>query len=265
MVATTDNTRVEEPPNGQTGDPWAPIDGTESKPKIFRPRGNSFRYDQLSSILFSGDYTRPPGFSEVDEGYIVFRAMPKDYTERTSIRERIIQFYNVESDGPFSSPDESKIAQEAKYRVEKAGDAESILKHILLWLLKDFDEYEDNPGEETNRIRDLPEYDRQIEALHSAVDEKFFEQLFDAPDLDDEERYSFWESTLVSILRKQVRDAFDIAEQNRYWERIAQAQSILRNRTRSEFTYAKQFAKANEHPNAGNGMEECDARPVADL
>jgi hypothetical protein len=255
--------RVEEPSGGQTGDPWAPINQTENE--VLRPEEDTFRYDELWSVLFTGEYIRPPGFSEVDHGHIIFRAMPKDYTERTSIRERIIRFYNAESEDPFASTDESKIAQEAKYRVEKACDAESILEHIQLWLLKDFDEYEDNPGEETNRVRDLPEYDRQVEALHSAVDEKFFEQLFDAPGLDDKERWLFWESTLVSILRKQVRNAFDIAEQSRYWERVAQAQSILRNRTRSGFTYAKQFAKANEHPNAGNGMEESDARPVADL
>jgi len=263
MAATTDNMRVEEPSNGQTGDPWAPINANENK--VLRPRDNTFRYDNLSSLLFTGGYIRPPGFSEVDDGYIVFRAMPKDYTERTSIRERIIRFYNANSDDPFGSPDESIIAEEAKYRVKKAGEAESILEHILLWLLKDFDAYKENPGEEANRIRDLPEYDRQVEALHSAIDGKYFEQLFDAPNLKDEERWSSWESILVTILQERVQEAFDVAERGRYWERVAQAQSILRNRTRSEFSYAKQFTNDNEHENTEDGLGQPDGRAVADL
>lgn len=262
-ITTADHMRVEEPAGGQTGDPWAPINKTESE--VLRPRDDTFRYDNLWSVLFTGEYNRPPGFSEVGQGHIVFRAMPKDYTERTSIRERIIRFHNTESEDPFESPDESQIAEEAKYRVEKGGEAESIFDHILLWLLKDFDEYEDNPGKETNRVRDLPEYDRQVEALHSAVDAKFFEQLFDAPDLDDEERWSFWESILVTILRNHVKGSFDIAERSRYWERVARAKSILRNRSRSEFSYAKQFAHDNEYANTEEGMEESDARPMADL
>lgn len=264
MITTADHMRVEEPSGGQTGDPWTPINKTENK--VLRPRDDTFRYDQLWSVLFTGEYHRPPGFSEVDEGRIVFRSMPKDFTERTSIRERIIRFYNGEADNPFASPEESTIANEAEYRIEKAGEAESILKHILLWLLKDFDAYDNNSRKERNRIRDLPEYSRQVAALHSAIDEKFFEQLFDAPDLKDQERWSFWESVLITILREQVQDAFDIAERARYWERLAHAKSILRNRASSTFTYAKQLTSTYDHDETEqDGLGQPDARPVANL
>jgi CRISPR system Cascade subunit CasA len=263
-ITTADHMRVQEPPGGQTGDPWAPINETENE--VLRPRDNTFRYDELWSVLFTGEYIRPPGFSEVDDGYIVFRAMPKDYTERTSIRERTIPFYNAASEDPFDTPDESQIAEEAQYRVEKAGEGESILDHILLWLLKDFGDYEDKPERERSRVRDLPEYVRQINALHAAIDTEFFKCLFNAPELTDEKRWRFWESTLVTILREQVQDAFDVAERNRYWERVAHARSILQNRTRSAFTHAKQFSNEHEHTTTEeDGMGQPDGRAVADV
>jgi len=245
MITTADHMRVEEPPGGKTGDPWAPIDKAEEA--VLRPRDDTFRYDNLSSLLFTGDYIRPPGFSEVDDGYIVFRAMPKDYTERTSIRERIIRFYNVASDNPFDTPDESQIAEESRDRVKKAGEAESILDHVLLWLLKDFDAYKKNSGKERKRIRQLTERKRQINALHAAIDGKFFDRLFEAPMIDDHKRWTFWETLLVGLLRGQARDAFELAARDRHWERLAQAQSVLDRRIKSTFTYAKQVAEADEH------------------
>lgn len=264
MITTADHMRVEEPPGSQTGDPWAPIDKNEDA--VLRPRDDTFRYDNLSSLLFTGDYIRPPGFSEVDEGYIVFRAMPKDYTERTSIRERIIRFYSAVSDDPFETPDESQIAEEAKDRVEKAGEAESILDHVLLWLLKDFDAYEKNSGKERKRVRQLPERRRQINTLHAVIDERFFERLFEASVMDDHERWTFWETLLVDLLRDQARDAFELAARGRHWERLAQAQSVLDRRIKSTFTYANQVAEANERENTEeNGVGQPDARAGADL
>lgn len=268
MVATTDNMRVEEPSNGQTGDPWAPINANENK--VLRPRDDTFRYDNLSSLLFTGGYIRPPGFSEVDDGYIVFRAMPKDYTERTSIRERIIHLYNGTSDDPFETPDESQIAAEARQRVKKGGQAALMFSDALDWLFcKDAQEgpssglmsayKKQNPDEPSKA------YDRQKNALHSRIDQNFFSQLFDAPDMDDAERYTFWETVLVDALRAQWKNAKLLCPAKDQWQRLARAQSTLERRIKSIFTYAKQVARDNEHQNTEDGMGEPDARVVAGL
>jgi CRISPR system Cascade subunit CasA len=268
MITTADHMRVEEPPGGQTGDPWAPINANENR--VLRPRDNTFRYDNLSSLLFTGGYIRPPGFSEVDDGYIVFRAMPKDYTERTSIRERIIRFYNAASDDPFETPDESQIAEEAQERVKKGGQAASIFSHALDWLFCKNAEEGPSSGlmsayKKQNPDEPAKAYDRQENALHSRIDQNFFSRLFDAPDMDDAERYTFWETVLVDALRAQWNDAKHLCPEKDRWERVARAQSVFENRTRSTFTYAKQFANDDEHENTEDGLGQPDRRAVADL
>ena len=51
----------------------------------------------------------------------VCRALTPDDTAREYYLERVIRFYNAASDNPFDTPDESLIAEEARMRVEKAG------------------------------------------------------------------------------------------------------------------------------------------------
>ncbi len=239
MITTAEHMRVEEPPGGQTGDPWAPIDKTE--PTVLRPRDDTFRYDNLSSLLFTGNYIRPPGFSEVGEGYIVFRAMPKDYTERTSIRERIIRFYNAASDNPFDTPEESQISEEARERVKKAGQAASIFSHALGWIFCEKAEKgpDGDSKEHKKKIREVKR--RQKNALHARIDQRFFDRLFEAPDLDDEDRWTFWETILVKALETQFTEAKELCPNKHRWKRLAKAQSIAQNQARTAFTYANQF------------------------
>ena len=244
MHAGTNGTRVEGVVEGQTGDPWAPVDTTDKK--ILMPTAKAFQYGRLRRILFSGDYRKPIGFSDVEDGYIACRAMTPDDTAREFYLERIIPFSRAESDDPFESPESSQVAEEAKERVDKAGDADSILTHLLLWLFKDFDAYEENPGKERKRVRDLPAYERRVNALHAAIDERFFEQLFKVPQMPDGEPERFWETILVGILREQVREAFTFAKHDRYWERLGRAQSILRHGIRSDFTHAEQNDEDDE-------------------
>ena len=268
MYAATSGTRVQGVTKGQTGDPWAPINVIENK--VLTPSENSFHYQQLRSILFSGDFKRPVGFSDVDDGYIVCRALTPDDTAREYNLERIIRFHNAASDNPFETPDESQIAEEARERVEKASTAASIFSHALDWLF--CEDVEEGPSnglmiayKRQKRDEAAKAYDQQETALHSRIDQRFFDRLFDAPDMDDDERYTFWETVLVDALRDQWEDAKRLCPAKDQWHRLARAQSTLDGRIKSTFTYAKQVAEANEHPNAGNGMEESDARPVADL
>jgi CRISPR system Cascade subunit CasA len=268
MYAATDDTRVKGVTNGQTGDPWAPINVTENK--VLTPSENSFRYRQLCSILFGGDFKRPIGFSDVDNGYIVCRALTPDDTAREYNLERIIRFYNAASDDPFDTPDESQIAEEAKTRIQKAGQAASIFSDALDWLF--CEDVEEGPSsglmsayKKQNPDEPAKACDRQKNALHSRIDQNFFSRLFNAPDMDDAERYTFWETVLVDALRAQWNDAKHLCPEKDRWERVARAQSVFENRTRSTFTYAKQFANDDEHENTEDGLGQPDRRAVADL
>lgn len=270
MKNTTSAERITGETSGQTGDPWAPVNTAEDK--VLNPGRAAFQYRQLSQILFSGRYRRPISFKETTEGYVVCRAVTGEQGGRVHNLERVIPFSNTESADPFEEPGESAVAEEAEWRVEKAGEAESILTHVLLWLLKDFDAYGKNAEKERKRVRDLPEYKRAANALHAAIDARFFDRLFDAPQMTDEERSAFWETILVTILREQVREAFAFAKRAHYWERLGNAQSILDRRIRSTFTYADQITNAerDEHGERtvgedGERVEESDARAVADL
>lgn len=231
LVTSTNDLRVEEPPNGETGDAWAAVDRTKSV--VLRPRDSTFRYDQLWAVLFSPDYLRPPGFSEIDKGYIVFRAMPKDFTERTSIRERILPFSNLKRGW-------NKIERESKRRVQKAETAESIFSHALDWLLcEDANEGPNKDSKEhKKKVRKVKS--RQKNALHARIDQRFFDRLFEAPDMSDEERQTFWETILVDALQTQMKEAMTLCPNKQPWKRKAHAQSVFTGRMRHEFTYAKQ-------------------------
>jgi hypothetical protein len=109
-------------------------------------------------------------------------------------------------------------------------------------------------------------YDRQKNALHSRIDQNFFSRLFDAPDMDDAERYTFWETVLVDALRAQWKDAQLLCPAKDQWHRLSRAESTLDHCIKSTFTYAKHVTEADEHKNEKEDrMGQPDGRAVADL
>ncbi len=264
MKKTTSTERVTGDINGQTGDPWAPVDTTEDK--VLNPRRAAFEYRQLARILFSGDYRRPISFRGPTDGYVVCRAVTGEQGGRVHNLQRVIPFSNAESDLPFSTPDESQVAEEAQSRVQKAETAAEIFSHALYLLLKD-----DRDDGKTERVPDLLQdgRNRQMRAFHERVDQHFFDRLFRAPDLSDEERSTFWETTLVRALKEQMAEAVALGPDKNYWERRARAQSTFDDRIKSTFTYATPIASTHDHVDSKHDDErhvaEPDARAVADV
>jgi CRISPR system Cascade subunit CasA len=157
--------------------------------------------------------------------------MPKDFTERTAIRERILPFSNLKRGW-------NKIERESKRRVQKAETAESIFSHALGWLFcEDADEGTSSGIPDTM----MAARNRQISALHARIDQRFFDRLFEAPDMKDEERQTFWETILVEAFQTQFKHAKELCPNKHRWKRLAKAQSIVDNRARAAFTYANQF------------------------
>ena len=241
----TKGTRVGGVINGQTGDPWIPVDNDDNK--ILMPSRKTFRYDRLWKVLFDrSDYKAPFGFTDVGDGYVVCRTLIPNDTEREYNLERIMRFSARESSNPFDnefdsndSKDEiSAVAWEAEDRVQKASEAVSIFSQALGWLFcKDPDERKHNDILDTFKNA----CNRQVNALHARIDQRFFDRLFEAPDLDDEERLTFWETILVKALRTQFNQAKELCPNKHRWKRLAKAQSIFDNQMKSAFTYANQY------------------------
>jgi CRISPR system Cascade subunit CasA len=265
----TGTERVTGDIGGQTGDPWAPVN--EAEGKVLNPSPADFGYRNLREILLGGDYRRPISFKQPTDGYIVCRGIftnpDKQGGTRDHYRERVIRFSNTESDNPFENTEESQVAEEAEYRVEKAGQAESILSHALDYMLRDDITEGDIPGtsKDGKKTGLKAVKQNQINALNARIDQRFFEKLFRASEMSDKARSQFWETALVGALRAQWEDAKSFCPAKDQWHRLARAKSTLDRRIKYTFTHAKQTAKFNEHTKAEEEKEESNARPVADL
>jgi len=254
----TSSVRVTGAINGQTGDPWAPVNTDENK--VLNPTPAHFGYRQLSRILFGGGYRRPIILSSATKGYLVCRAIFTDPDKtggtRDHFRERIIPFSNRRRGW-------DEIEKEAETRVKKAETAAEILSHALYLMLKD-----DRDDGKQERVPDRLQKgkNRQLSAFHERVDDYFFRKLFDAPDVSEDHRNAFWETILVGALRSQFDSAKQLCPAKDRWHRQARAQSAFDGRIRSEFTYAKQFTNNDEYRITDRGgLGQPDGRAVADV
>ena len=254
MKTSTSAERVTGDINGQTGDPWAPVDENENK--VLNPSRNAFEYRQLSDILFGERYRYPLSFEEKIKGYVVCRAVTGEQGGRVHNLQRVIEFSTRRRGW-------DTVEQEAETRVKKAETAAKILSRALYLMLKD-----DRDDGEREQVPDRLQEgrNRQLSAFHEQVDACFFRYLLDAPDISDHHRNAFWETILVGVLRDQFDDAKQLCPAKNRWHRQARAQSAFDNRTKSEFTYAKQFATDYEHTDRErNRAEKPDGQTVANV
>ncbi|WP_158666482.1 hypothetical protein [Salinibacter altiplanensis] len=251
---STSTERVTGDVNGQTGDPWAPVNTDENK--VLNPSRNAFKYRQLSEILFGDTYGRPISFKETTKGYVVCRAVTGEQGGRVHNLQRVIPFSNRRRGW-------DKIEKEAETRVRKAKAAADIFSHALYLMLKD--DRDDGKQEQVpDRLKEGR--NRQLSAFHSRVDDCFFRKLFDAPDVSEDHRNPFWETILVGALRAQFENAKQLCPAKDRWHRQARAQSAFDGRIRSKFTYAKQFTNNDEYRITDRGgLGQPDGRAVADV
>jgi CRISPR system Cascade subunit CasA len=227
----TDGTRVGGVTKGRTGDPWAPVDIDDNK--VLNPQRRDFQYRRLQKILFGSNYRRPITFRDVPKGYIVCHALTPDQFEREFSLWRTVKFTTKESVSPFDEEEDGEdtiVAREAKTRVDEAGTAVSILTHALDWLL--CDDIEEGPDGDSRNHREnvQPLKEEQEETLHSRIDQRFFDCLFQAPDYEKHERRAYWQDILVRAFRTQWKDAKTLCPSQNRWHRLAEAESIIDRR-----------------------------------
>lgn len=246
LKKSTDAERVTGDVRGQTGDPWAPVNLDEGK--VLNPSRRDFEYRRLQKIIFGEMYERPISFAETTKGYIVCRAVTGEQGGRVHHLQRTIPFTNRRRGW-------NEIEKESKRRIQKSEEAEGIFSHALGWILCDDADEGTSSGIPDAR---MPARNRQINALHSQIDQRFFDRLFDTPDMSDEERQTFWETILVEALQTQMREALALCPNKQQWKRKAHARSVFKGRMRKEFTYAEQHQSTDENEHDG---ENGDAEP----
>ena len=233
--ANTKGQRVDAPDslNGDTGDPWTPIE--KSSGKALTLPGEGFTYDRLQDIVFEGEYAPPPAlqFRDSDDGhmYVVARALVRGQGKTEGLHHRIVPVPNDALANLRKKSEREQLAQRAQNRVERVQEVQrSVLYPAIGTLLG---------GGDTEAI-DLEDEAPWLVAFDRTVDARFFEALWASVDMSDHEAREHWASLLWEEAQTQFDDAEDHAPSSstRYWRARSSARTIFHGAARNTLKYA---------------------------
>jgi len=232
---TTKNYRVHPKSkdiNGDTGDPWTPIEKSEGKALTLS--GEGFTYDRLQEIVFEGEYTPPPALTirESDDNmYLVARALVRGQGKTEGLHHRIVPVPGRATPSLRKKSQREQLAQRAQNRVERVQEVQrSVLYPAIGTLLG---------GGDTDAIG-FDDVAPWLDAFDRAVDARFFEALWASVDMSDREAREYWESLLWKEAQTQFDDAEDHAPHSstRYWRARSSARTIFHGAARDTLKYA---------------------------
>lgn len=162
--------------NGQTGDPWTPVNGKEGKALTLAKGG--FTYRRTLDYISSPDWKRPPLLEltgeedrSVGEMMLVARGMVRGMGKTEGYYERTIPLNAKTYTAAFGTAGGSQELSDIGYaRVEQAALLQSILRHAISVFAAGGDTQNISPDQ---RARAIPWGNR----LSDYVDEGFFEAL----------------------------------------------------------------------------------------
>jgi CRISPR system Cascade subunit CasA len=233
--ANTKGQRVDAPDslNGDTGDPWTPIE--KSGGKALTLPGEGYTYDRLQDIVFEGEYARPPAlqFRDSDEGhvYLVARALVRGQGKTEGLHHRIVPVPASTSSWLREKSRREQLAQRARDRVELVQETQrSVLYPAIGTLLG---------GGNTDAI-EFGDVAPWLDAFDRTVDARFFESLWASVEMSDTEALEQWQSLLWDEAQTQFEDAEDHAPSSsaRYWRARSSARSIFHGAARNTLSYA---------------------------
>jgi CRISPR system Cascade subunit CasA len=233
--ANTKGQRVDAPDslNGDTGDPWTPIEKSGGKALTLPAEG--FTYDRLQDIVFEGEYAQPPAlqFRDSDDGhmYVVARALVRGQGKTEGLHHRIVPVPASASGWLRKKSRREKLGERARDRVEMVDEVRRTVLYPGIGTLLG--------GGDTDAI-DFDDVSPWLDAFDRAVDARFFEALWASVDMDDTEARRHWESLLWEEAQIQFDDAEDHAPSSstRYWRARSSARSIFHGSARETLKYA---------------------------
>lgn len=188
---------------GDTGDVWTPVSDDKKGPTALTVSGSGFSYQQMTRILFEGDYVRKPALElrdeDGDEPIVVAQVLVRGQGKTDGFHQRFIQ---VPGDVPLLAK-QAELAELAKARVERAADARRKVLHPALCVL--LQGAPDNLNLRDDKSR--PWLDR----LDKNIDTIFFERLWRDANLDREEADKRWDVELKKLAVAQLEDALTSA------------------------------------------------------
>jgi CRISPR system Cascade subunit CasA len=215
---TTSSKRIQAPDslNGQTGDPWTPIDVKNEQALTLREHG--FTYEKLQEIWLSNDFKQPPALefqqNDPDSAYLIAITLVRGKGKTHGFHRRIIPVpKKVARVMGGSDSDRKKLAQRAQRRVELASEVQSkVLRGPVFTLVYDGRDPADPNWDKVNKW--LDGYDR-------AVDHRFFDALWESvtEDFSDAEAEAQWQRILRDIAERaytDIRDSIPIRSIHRY-------------------------------------------------
>lgn len=233
--ANTKGQRVNAPDslNGDTGDPWTPIEKGDGKALTLS--GDGFTYERLQDILFEGEYTRPPAlrFHETDDDnmYLVARALVRGQGKTEGLHHRIVPIPDWATSSLLKKSERRQLAERARDRVERVDEVRRTVLYPAIGTLLG--------GGDTDAI-DFDDVAPWLDAFDRVVDARFFEALWASVGMDDSEARRHWESLLWDEAQTQFDDAEDHAPSSstRYWRARSSARSIFHGAARDTLKYA---------------------------
>ena len=195
--ANSESSRIEAKNiNGRTGDPWTPINKKEGKALNIGPAG--FSYKRITTYLTSADWEWPLLLSRSSEDrgsntpmQLVARStknntnkqgMTEGYHERViPLRSKTIQVFG-------RAGGTAELGDIAQQRIEQIGIVQSILRHAITSFATHGDD-----GRTSTVLRSRPQdnplrkkVDEWVGKLDEIVDARFFDDLQDEFEVDDE-------------------------------------------------------------------------------
>lgn len=242
--ATTKAGRVAAPDdlNGVTGDPWTPVDKSESKALSVGSAG--FSYDRLQRIVLTGDFVRPPALDaeglETRGGFLLATVLARGQGGTEGFHHRVVPV-PARAIRLFSDPSErEKLGERAQARVEIAADVQKrVLTPALGQLL--------NAGEDGDI--DWDEARPRLDAYNSTVDGIFFEHLWASLDLTEQQARRRWCDRVIELAERQLQSAVDstpIPSIRRY-RAISRAESVFYGSARNLRNQRFPQQKEEEH------------------
>lgn len=231
--ANTKAARVAAPDDldGVTGDPWTPVNKSESKALTVAAGGFSYRL--LKDILLSGEYVASPAMDkdglEEDGGFLVATTLVRGQGKTEGFHHRVVPV-PAKAARIFGEPSRrEKLALRAQQRVEVAA---TVQRNVLYPALRALLSAGSDEQVDSARLR------RWTDAFDAAIDDVFFDDLWDAIDRPPQQARRRWEERLHRFARQQLENAIGACPlpSIRRYRAISTAESIFHGAARNQLT-----------------------------
>jgi CRISPR system Cascade subunit CasA len=214
--------------NGQTQDPWTPIEKKGVKALTLGESG--FTYKLLQQLLLGEEYTTPIALefqgAEQNGAFLITQALVRGQGKTGGLHQRIVPVPPKVSSRLFDNPSsQKKLAKRAQERVALTSEVQKkILYPAIASLL--------SSGK--NEKIDYEKLAPWIDRFDQAIDDRFFESLWASVEVDPDEARKRWQLILLEEAEKLLREAersIPIADLRRL-RAVSQARSIFYGRCR---------------------------------